>query len=220
MIPPTSAFKIEKKRLYSKYNMSVELDMKDYDEKTLIETSTYLTIPGILQFFLPEFEDYCQIVINYNINLLKTDEMENIKNKKFIHYTADSLVIEKDYYSDDMDMGQLIKTLQGRIKYIKDPGILVNNMHNLLDKVDLIHFELIVSNMFRNADVPSQLCRHTGNYRNSTIIGQDKQALIDSWQSAISFQKIDQAISIGLVNGNDTEENPIERVLNEDYKSL
>lgn len=220
MLKPNEIFKIEPTKIHAKFAVSTSINLKDYNDKSIIETSTALNLPGILEFYCPEFDDYCQLVIKYNINLLKTQNVSLDGHNKTFHYVKNELVIENTYYSDDVDISSLIRMLQGRLKYIKDPKILVNMMHESLSSVDLVHLELIVSNMFRQEADTSKKCRMTGNYKDSIIVGQDKQPMLDSWKSSIAFQKIDQAINIGLIQNKPAQNNPIEMVLNENFKGL
>jgi hypothetical protein len=177
-------------------------------------------LPGILDFYIPEFEDYSQIVLNYNIDLMKTINVSEERFLRTIHYEKGETIIQKEYVPEGMDMGLLTQAIQGRIQYVKDPKILLNMIHDILPNVDLVHLELILSNMFRIEGKEDVRCRLNGNYKNSTIVGISKQPHQDSWKSALAFQHIDKAIETGLVQGKPTERNPIEKILNEEFEDL
>lgn len=220
MIPPADAFDIQKNQIRALFTCSVSIDPRHYKKEDYIETSEKIILPGILDFYIPEFDDYSQIILNYNIDLLKSNNIEEEKNIQTITYEKGNIIIEKDYKSEGMNLGLLTQSIQGRIQYIKDPKILLNMLHDILPNIELCHIELILSNMFRLKDKPDVRCRISGNYKNSTILGIAKQPHEDSWKSALAFQHIDTAIQRGLVEGKPTERNPIEKVLNEEFDDL
>ena len=215
MLKVNEVFDIQKNEMLAKYKCSVLIDQKEYKE--IIETAKYYTLPGILMFYFPEFDDYSQIVLNYNIDLMKSSDTEIEKKNITINYEKNQTVIHKDYYPDDVDIRMIINLLQGRVKYIKDPIILLNMLRTMLPRVDSVHLELLISNMFRNSDDGSKRCRLTGNYKDSIIVGQTAQPFKDSWESAMMYRNIDKAINKGLINKQPTEENPIEKIANEQF---
>jgi len=215
MLKVNEVFDIQKNEMLAKYKCSVLIDQKEYKE--IIETAKYYTLPGILMFYFPEFDDYSQIVLNYNIDLMKSSDTEIEKKNITINYEKNQTVIHKDYYPDDVDIRMIINLLQGRVKYIKDPIILLNMLRTMLPRVDSVHLELLISNMFRNSDDNSKRCRLTGNYKDNVIIGQTAQPFEDSWESAMMYRNIDKAINKGLINKQPTEENPIEKIANEQF---
>jgi hypothetical protein len=220
MISPFDGFDIKKKTISAKYECQITINSNDYDERTFIESSDKFLLPGILNFYFPEFKDICNLVIPYPIQLLKSNNINIEKKDITIFYQPNEIIIKQDYYTDDVDIGLLMKIFQGNIKYTNDPKTLLNMLHNILPDVDLVQYELILSNMFRSADDEDNKCRITGNYKNSQIVGVKKQVFHDSWNSAIAFQHIDKAIQIGLVKGKPAAMNPIEKVINEQYKDL
>lgn len=221
MIAIEDVFNVQKNIISSKINCSITIDDRDYNEKILIETSDKFIIPGILQFYCPDLDDYCQIVLNYSVDLMKTKNINNIDKHIFIiNYEPGDTVLTKDYYPVETNMGLLIQLTEGRIKYINDPKILLTMFHDIIPSVDLVHLELIISNMFRVPGNEDERCRIKGNYKNAVILGAAKQPFQDSWHSALSFQYIEKAIQKGLIDKKSTEQNPIEKVLSEDFSKL
>lgn len=215
MLNTNDVFNVQKNEILTKYKCNILIDQKEYKE--IPETAKYYTLPGILLFYFPEFDDYSQLVLNYNVDLIKSDNTEIEKKNIIINYEENQVVVRKDYYPDDVDIRMIINLLQGRVKYIKDPIILLNMLSTMLPKVDLVHLELLISNMFRNSDDNSKRCRITGDYKNSIIIGQTAQPFEDSWENAMMYRNIDKAINKGLINKQPTEENPIEKIANEQF---
>jgi hypothetical protein len=220
MLQPDEVFDIGKKVIKSKMTCLINIDEKEYDDRTFVDSSDKITLPGILEFYIPEKDDFTQITITYPVDLIKSSSISKLKHVTTITYDPGEIVITKDYVPTGTDIGLLIRLLRGWVKYVKDPVILLNMLHDIIPDVDMVHLELIVSNMFRQADDLTMRCRLTGKYDNSIILGQANQPFQDSWASAMSFQYIDKAIKAGLIDGKDAEENPIEKVLHENFKEL
>ncbi len=220
MLHPDEVFNIKKNNIVCNLACELVIIEKEYDERSFVDSSRKITLPGIFQFYVPEKDEYTQLTITYLVDLMKNDSVVRDKGKIIIKYEPGDIVITKDYVPTGVDMGLLIRLLQGGIKYIKDPKILLNMLHDIIPDVDLVHIELIVSNMFRDSSDLSKRCRLNGNYDKSEILGQIKQPFQNSWATALSFQYIDKAIKTGLVQHKDAEENPIEKVLYENFKEI
>jgi len=220
MLYPEDVFTIQKNIIIAKKTCSININKNDYDPRTFVESTSYIIMPGILQFYVPEHDDYCQLSILYSIRLIKSIDIKYEKNNIIIGYSPDDTVIKSEYSTSEPDIGFLIQLLNGRVKYISDPKILLNMVHSILPEVDLVHLELIISNMFRQNDDLNTRCRLSGNYKNSTLLGVSAQPFQDSWASAMSFHHINKAIKNGLIQGKDCEENPIEKVLYEKFKEI
>jgi len=92
-------------------------------------------------------------------------------------------------------------------------------MRDELPSIDLIHLELIVSNMFRNSDDLTVPCR-LSNYKNPSIIGQKRLPFESgSWLNALAFENINKAVENGLIRNEDAEMNPLEKIIMEESQS-
>jgi hypothetical protein len=118
-----------------------------------------------------------------------------------------------------MDMGLLIKLLNGRIKYIKDPKTLLLMINNVIPRPDLVHIETLISNMLRDPDDNTILSRYS-NATQPEIVGVINQAKIDSALSSLAFRNIDEAITRAIVKQQPFKQNPIEKILQEDFDNL
>lgn len=213
-------FKVTPTEIYAKKACSISIDETEYDEGSFIETATKLQLPGILEFNFEELKDTCHLVINYMVDLNKTSKLERDGHLFTIYYEPNELVLSKDYKSEDGGFSMINKLVQGGVKFIDDPKILLNILMDNLKDIDLVYLETIVSNMFRVADNESEVCRLKGDYKDSTILGASKQPFVDSWKSALAFQHIEKAIQNGLIKGQELKSNPIENVLDEDFHKL
>ena len=220
MLKPSEVFFITKNEIRAKKTCSITIDQKDYDKYSFLETPSKFESPGILDFYFPEYEDYCNLVLNYSIDLLKTQNTTVDKHITIINYEPNELIITKEYVTVGTDIALLIRLLQGHVRYAKDPKVLLNMLHDILPGIDLIHLEVVVSNMYRVFGKEEERCRIKGDYSNSEIYGVRKQPFLDSWKSALAFQYVEKAIQTGLIRGKSSEMNPIEKILNEDFKSL
>jgi len=220
MLQLDDVFEIQKNRIICKIPCQIIVDENDYDERTFIEQSDKISLPGILDFYIPSKDTTVQFAVTFAVDLIKPDNIEKTRKVTTMYYEVGDIVIEKDYVEVKTDIGLLTRLLHGNIKYVNDPKTLINMIYDIIPSVDLVHIELIISNMFRRKDNLSERCRIKGNYNNSVIIGQKNQPFQDSWLSALAFQYIDKAITQGLIQGKSAERNPIENIITEDFKGL
>ncbi len=211
---------ISKNEIKAKYKSIITLEQKEYDRQELIETSNNYIIPGIIDIYIPEMENFCHIFLNYNIKLNKPKNINEEGTIIVLTYEPDDLIIFQDFIDTNINMKLIIDLLEGRIKYIKDPLILLYSLYDQLSGVDMIHLELIISNMFRCKDDLNKKCRSSGNYKNGTILGQWEQPFNDSWLSSLAFERVDKAIHSGLVKEKTIQNNPMELLINERFDEL
>jgi len=220
MLQVDDVFDIHKNKIVCKLACEINIDEKDYDERTFIDQSDKISLPGILDFYVPSKDETIQFTVTFAVNLNKTNNIEKNRKITTIKYEPGETVIDKEYVDVKTDIGLLTRLLHGNVKYVSDPKTLINMIYGIIPSVDLVHIELIVSNMFRRENDLSERCRIKGSYKNAVIIGRKSQPFQDSWLSALAFQYVDKAITTGLVEGKDAEKNPIENILTEDFKSI
>lgn len=208
---------IEKNRIVANYDSRVVIDTKDYREDELDEFSEYYLIPGIIEIEIKDENITIPIAYNYSLRLMKTENMEIDKSLIIINYEKGDVIAEQTLISTDVDMRLAIRLLDGRVKFIKDPVILLLLLHDQFPNIALVHLELIISNMFRCADNPKVQCRLKGDYKNSVIIGQADQPFVDSWLSSLAFERIGKAISSSLIDEIELKNNPLEKLMLLDF---
>ena len=217
MLNPFDYLDITENKITAKYKCNISIDFKDFDNEEIVNSGERLFIPGMLEVFIPEFDDFCPININYQIYLNKTEQTQESDSFIIINYNIGDTMISGDYVKTAFNMAFLLKLLHGQIKYIKDPAILLQVLHNTFPESDLVHMELIISNMIRDGVDPNILARYKTGSKNNQIIGVAKQAALDSPLSAMAFKNIDRAIANALVTGKQVKNNPIEKILREDF---
>lgn len=210
---------IDEKDIYAKDEVIVEIDKHEYDEVSLTEYHDKYKIPGLITLRHGHDEpNYYSLPFNFEVNLIKPNIIETRGRIITLTYNKGEKIINKDQYIKGVNPAVITKILDGITKYVKDPRILVDMLSEELSNIDNVHLELVVANMFRDADdkkMPARL----NNYKNPVIIGSKKTPFIDSWLSSLAFQDIGNAIETGLVNEEDAQFNDIEKVLIRDsYK--
>lgn len=108
------------------------------------------------------------------------------------------------------------RMLEGQMKYISTPEMLVLSLQSYLGGLDLTVIETIVQNMFRDASDLSKPARLT-DYTNYEICGQKKLPFVTSWVNAMSFENVNKAIKTGLITGANAPDDPITKIVNEKY---
>lgn len=213
-------FKIEEKRIYAKEDCLISIDENDYDDITLMDCGDKYIIPGILNVTFYRVNETINVTlpIPITVNLIKPEDIEVDGSTTILRYKSGDLILTQDFYTDDYDEKVIMRLFEGGLKYITNPEILVNLMSEKLPGIDLVHLELIVSNMFRDAEnltIPARL----SGYKDFVIVGQKKLPFISSWLNALAFENIDKAIRTGLITGKEAVLDPIERVVSERYRN-
>lgn len=217
MLDPFKVLEISEHKIIAKHNCSITISYDDYDNDSLVNSPTQIYLPGILDCFIPEFNDITVIGLNYGVFLQKKLDAIETDDYITITYQPGDMILTQDYVKTGMDMAFLLKLLHGSIGYITDPKIILNVLHNSFSDSDLVHLEIVISNMMRDKDDPSLLARYKTSDKNNIVMGVIKQAQTDSILSAMAFRNIDKAIERGLVSGKESKNNPIEKILQEDF---
>lgn len=217
MLDPFKVLEISENKIIAKHNCSVTVEFNDYDNDSIVNSPTQIYLPGILDCFFPEFDDIAIIGLNYGVFLQKKLDADETDKYITIDYQPGDLILTQDYIKTGMDMRFLMRLLHGGISYISDPAIILNVLHNSFQDSELVHLEVVISNMMRDKDDPSTLARYKTSNKNNVVMGVIKQAQTDSILSAMAFRNIDKAIERALVSGKESKNNPIEKILQEDF---
>ena len=207
-------FDIQPTKISAKHPCKVILNKDDYDEKSLITSTDYYILPGLFNVYFGEGKDEEVITLpfNFKVNLIKPESIFLEGKTITCEYGVGDLILEKDQYIKDEDPAVVEKLFEGGMKFITNPETLLLMIHEELPKIDLIHIECVVSNMFRDANDLTKPCRLT-NYKNFQIVGQKNLPFVTSWLNALAFENINKAIKTGLVSGTEAEMNPLEKLI-------
>jgi len=217
MLNPLEMFEIDKHQIKATSHCFVTIDRDEYREADFNEGADFINIPGVLTFVFPEQEGTSHLTYPYNVKMMKSKDTQDDDTVMTIHYTEGDVIIDQKYSDDSVNMGTIVSMMHGRTGYINDPKTLTLLLHKQLPGADLVHLELIVSNIMYTPD--GKAARLTGNYKDAVTKSQTKVAFDNSWLSSMSYRNIDRAISRGLVDDREIENNPIEKIINEHYMS-
>lgn len=207
---------IKKNEIYAKKPVRIDIDLRDYSENEILETSEYYQIPGILDISL---EDDPNVVINlqfsFQVKIFKPSDFYSEGKDLELHYSIGEKIIAQDYVIDQTDPTVIRRLFDAGFKYIKDPESLVENIYKNMTS-DLVYIELIVQNMFRSKKNPENNCRLT-HYKDCEIYSQKRLPFLNSWINNIAFESINKGIKNGLLSEQDIKYDPIEKIVIERF---
>jgi len=217
MLEPIDVLNITEHTIEAKYNCSISLNMEEYRESDITELSDKYIIPSIFDIYIDELEDLTHIVLPYNnININKTNDIEEKGNVTVIKYQAGDTIVDQKFIDTNLDLQYIDRILNGRLKVTKSPETILRLVHSAFAESDLVHIEVIVSQMFR--DSKGNLSRLSGKY--DEIWGVQKISKNESWLSALSYQDINGGIRKGLISGKNADMNILEKVINEKFDDI
>lgn len=209
---------IKKNEIYAKKQCSIVIDDSEHDDLSLIDCGDKFQTIGVLTVQYGDAPEYNFITLPFTIMLDLFKPVDITIDGHIINMTYEpgELMMRQEYYEDTFNERTVGRLFEGGAKYITNPEVLTMTIHNKLLVIDLVHIESVVSNMFRDKEdmtIPARLT----NYKNPIIIGQKKLPFILSWLSALSFENMNRAIKIGLLEGKDANLDPIEKIVLEKY---
>lgn len=211
-------FTINKNTIIANIECYIEISMDDYTDKTFIESKDYYLLPGIITVKIGENESIEQITFPFNfpVKLMLPANVDKDGVDVVLKYVPGEKIMEQNYYQKETDVSVINRLFEGQAKYISKPEMLVLGLHEQLSSIDLVHLELVVQNMFRDSEVLEKPARLTG-YKSYEILGQKKLPFVTNWVNALSFENTKKAIKAGLLTGQDAEDDPITRIVNEKF---
>ncbi len=209
---------VQKKKIVAKTECTILLDQNEYDESSLIDIGDKFLVPGVLNLYVGDLVDnnYITFPFNFPVELNKPQDYTQEGKTLIMRFTPGEVIINKDFYNKETDPSIINRLLDGSIKYINSPEVLLDAVHEQLPTLDLIYAELILSNMFRTKEDLTIPCR-LKDYSNFEIIGVKKLPFLNSWLTGLSFEDPNKAIKTALLSGQDADMNPIEKVLLEKF---
>lgn len=207
---------ITKDKIVAKRGIRIVINSKDYSETDLIDAGDYLFIPGIIELSTDDGNIYT-LPFQFQIKLYKPENFTLEDDIFKFEYIPGETITQTENYEKKIDPATMDRVLEGLTKYITTPEILLDVIADLISGVDLVHLELIVSNMFRDKDDPTKPCRLT-SYRNGVIYGQKKIPYLTSWLTGLMFENINKSIKGGILSEEDIDFNKLEKIALERYK--
>lgn len=190
---------VQETQILAKKPVTIYIDKSDYEEDDYIDTGDTLLIPGFLDIYHKD-EIVVSLPIPFTVILYKPANFSEETSKITLNYDKGDLILEKNFYSTQFDPKIIRRLFGAKCHYIKTPEELVLQLANNLPGIDLIHFEIVVQNMFRDADDETLLARYSQNgYKDAKIYSQIKLPFINSWLTGLTFQNPKKALQDGLV---------------------
>ena len=213
---------VEKNSITAKIPCSIIVDSSDYDDVSLIDCGDKYQINGVLNIqYGDTAENIGFITLPYAImvDCFKPADISIDGHIITMNYESGELMIKQEYYDDTFNERTVDRLFEGGAKYITNPETLVMTIQDKISGIDLVHIESIVSNMFRDSEDLTMPARLT-DYKQFEIIGQKKLPYMISWLSGLSFENINRAIKVGLLDGKEAVMDPIEKTVMERYSEL
>ncbi len=209
---------IQKNKIIAKHDCQIELIKNEYNEISLMNLNDKYILPGLINisYGTGDEESFITLPFNFKVNLMKPKFIETTSKTIVLNYTKGDLIIEKKEYIKEEDPALVERLFEGRLKFIKEPELLLDLIYDELPTIDLVHLELIISNMFRDELDLTVPCR-LSSYKNPVIVGQKQLPFKSgSWLNALAFENINKAVETGLIGNKDAEMNPLEKIIMEE----
>jgi len=213
---------IKKNEIFAKVPCSIIIDDQDYDDISLIDCGDKYQINGVLNIQYgdtPETIGFITLPYAIMVDCFKPTDISIDGHIITMNYEVGELMIRQDYYDDTFNERTVDRLFEGGAKYINNPETLVMTIHDKIVGIDLVHIETIVSNMFRDSEDLTIPARIT-DYRHFEIVGQKKLPYVISWLSGLTFENINRAIKVALLDGKEAKMDPLEKVVMEQYNEL
>jgi len=207
---------IKPKKIIAKKPCRVEIDLKDYHESELLETSTYYQLPGILNISSDDLKQDITLPFDFQVKLFKPNDYFIEKNIVELNYNIGDIILTQDYIIEQTDPSIIRKLFDAGYKYLDSPEILVEMIYKQMPATDMTYIELIVQNMFRDKNSPQNNCRLT-HYKNCDIYSQKQLPFLNSWVNSLAFENIDKGLKKGLLTESDIRYDAIEKIFIEDF---
>ena len=183
-------FIVEPTKIVANCECFINLDLNDYDERLIVESTGYYLLPGILT--VTSTDDNTKnwtFPFDFQVKLIKPAELQEHGKTLIFNYTPGETIITQESYQETKDVSVLERLLEAQAKYITSPELLVYALITYLGGLDLNIIETIVQNMFRDGKDPMIPARLT-DYTNYKIYSQKKLPFVTSWISALTFENI------------------------------
>lgn len=207
---------ISEHEIRCKKKCEIFIDKTEYKEGEITETADYYILPGIIDIHFIDDDKYVTLPFNFDIFVYKPDN--HTEEKDYIHlvYEPDDIIIKQKYKDTSFSYNTALRVFQGQIKFVRKPDQLVLSMIEILNySVDLVHLEVLVSQLFRCKDDQSKPCRLCGgDYQEKCeLVNISQIPYLTSWLLGFGFERIDKAIRNALVNKVPLKDTALEKVI-------
>jgi DNA-directed RNA polymerase beta' subunit len=213
------SFRQEKSKFISNVDGEIEIDISEYEDPhtDIIQTSEKLNLN--YAYFKIKYLSYTtEVTIDNKIEILLKDKQFNESEGVIrIKFPKNSIVFDclptAEIFSEKVKIIEAI--LSGRTPWRNADHFcmkIYDIYSTLSTDADMVHFEILASNLLRDAGNPSYPARLNKNY--NPVVGSLKSVPgLESWLQAFAFENPKQAITNGLIYDRPTDETILEKII-------
>jgi len=203
---------ISKEEIKAKRRAVVILNKKDYKDE-IEEFSEFYKVPGIIQIYFPDDDKIINLPFMFDINLIKPTNIDENKSEIILEYQPGETIIKQKIKSSSTNFNTFRRILDGNAKFLKTPEQMVIALAELLNySIDLVHFEVMVQQVFRCKNDVSKPCRLC-EYKNCEFVGVSQLPRKISWLLGMAFERGNLAVKEALVNKVPLKMTPFEKLI-------
>ena len=203
---------ISKYEIKAKRRAIVVLNKSDYKDE-IEEYSEFYKVPGILPIYFPDDNVVINLPFMFDINLYKSNAIDENKSEIILEYQPGETIIRQKIKLSSTNFNTFRRILDGNAKFIKTPEQMVLALAELMGyPIDLVHFEVMVQQVFRCKNDISKPCRLC-DYKDCEFIGVSQLPRKISWLLGMAFERGNIAVKEALINKVPLKQTPFEKII-------
>lgn len=204
----------KEEKLYSKKDLSLILNLDNYvvGDNILFE-GDHIWMSSLAGDIISGDNTF-SIILDYPLEIIHDYEKED----KTIRINFES---EEEMLTVGTESGEMtrivvyLERLFGGREIVKDPNHLADKIIKTfvnMGGMDIIHIEILVSNLLRDKNNPSRPARMNTDY-NYTMMNIKEIVFQQSFLQGLEFENVNKSITQGLISDRPTEPSPLENIL-------
>ena len=205
---------------YVEFEITEDTNIEVYEDQVQVHEGTVV-------FVDPETEDFVEVEVS-KLNgfslIIYFDKMQREGNTYRLYFLKDSKVADVLLVSADISSAidiieRLFEVRIPKFKEAKPEELLMEIYKYYKDfGLQLVHFEVILSNMYRSKKNPTLPCRLTND--ECILVGIKKIPFYESPLLALGFENVKRALEFGLLFTRKSSESPLEKLLTGELEKL
>lgn len=202
-------------KLVAEKPCKVTIDLADYKVKDNMQIQdTKVWLKSLVGQF--EFEDIIfKGILDYNVELSKV-EMKKEANTLVLSYLKGDTILEAPMSTDELlNQVNYVGRLVGGREIYKDPSHLLMKVYKVYEKrssMDLVHFEILVSQSLRDKSHP-EIPARLGSKWDPVMANIKNNVFASGFLQGLAFENINKAIETGLISDQILERSVMEKIL-------
>jgi len=203
--------------IYCKTEGTMVLDRNNYlDDKNDIEVGETELKLKYGYFTLNIGGETIEVTLDKEMYIpLKDKEIEIVEPKLTIKFPVNSLIFsippQAEAFKNQVKMVKML--LSGKQPWKNGDHFLMKlyDFYESLIDADMVHLEILASNLLRDKGNPSHPARLNKNYQ-PIVVGMKSIPALESWLQSINFEDINKSITQGLLYDRPEQETILERI--------